>query len=135
MQFNILMPGRAIGISEPPHRKIELAFPAAGIYLLATHRSTGAVLIGNNKEDAMDCSQTICFTWDALTPDPIVSTPLRYPGATVMAYLKALVTPEPSDGTALGSAMPSGRLFGAVKASLWVLAAIGSGIMLSFVCG
>jgi hypothetical protein len=133
-QFNISSLSQAIGISEPPHRKFKLAFAPAGIYLPTTKRFSQTITLGTMKEDAMNSSQTICPTWDDLGSDNIVSTPIRYRSTMLMAYLKALVTPEPSDDTAVVSDLPPGRLFGAVKASLWAFAAVGTGIVLAFIC-
>jgi hypothetical protein len=51
-----------------------------------------------------------------------------------MAYLKALATPEPSAASEPVPGLHTCRVFGAVKASLWALVAVGLGIILAVVC-
>jgi hypothetical protein len=82
----------------------------------------------------MDCCETARPVWGDLGSDHFFLTTLRSRSATVRAYLKALATPEPSDTTELVSELPPGRLFGAVKASLWAFVAVGLGVLLAMVC-
>jgi hypothetical protein len=82
----------------------------------------------------MNCCQTIRPFWGDIEPArPPVNTS-RTRSTALMAFLSALVTPEPSDTAEFVSKLPPGRLFGAFKASFWALAAIGVGIILSLVC-
>jgi hypothetical protein len=82
----------------------------------------------------MNCCETIRPTWRDIEPASFPSNTLPLRSTTVLAYLKALGTPEPSGDAEFVSALPPGRLFGAVKASLWALVAIGLGIVLALVC-
>jgi hypothetical protein len=82
----------------------------------------------------MSCCETIRPAWGDIEPASLVPYTLPSRSATVLAYLKALGTPEPSGDTEFVSALPPGRLFGAVKASLWALVAVGLGIGLALVC-
>jgi hypothetical protein len=82
----------------------------------------------------MNCSQTICTPREGLRSDRLIPNAPGYRGAAAMAYLKALATPEPSAASEPVPGLPTGRVFGAVKASLWALVAVGLGIILAVVC-
>jgi hypothetical protein len=82
----------------------------------------------------MNCCQTIRPVWGDIEPATIPANSMQTRSATVMAYLRALATPEPSDEAELVPQLPPGRLFGAFKASFWVLAAVGLGILLALAC-
>lgn len=82
----------------------------------------------------MNCSQTICSPRGGLRSDRFFPYALRSHGTAAMIYLKALVTPEPSDATEPVPGLPTGRVFGAVKTSLWALVAVGLGVVLAMVC-
>lgn len=82
----------------------------------------------------MNCCETIRPTWGDIEPASVVSNTRASRSTRVMAYLKALMTPEPSDTGELVLELPPGRLFGAVKAVLWALVAVGLGIVLALGC-
>jgi hypothetical protein len=82
----------------------------------------------------MNCCQTIRPVWGDIEPATFPANTMQTRSATVMAYLTALVTPEPSGEAEFVPQLPPGRLFGAFKASFWALAAVGLGILLALVC-
>jgi hypothetical protein len=82
----------------------------------------------------MNCSHTIRpLKGGFRTEDLSFNTP-PYRGAAIMAYLKALVTPEPSNEAEPSPTLPTDRLFGALKTSLWASAGVGIGIVLATLC-
>jgi hypothetical protein len=82
----------------------------------------------------MNCSHTIRSLEGGFRTDGFSWNAQSRRGAAIMAYLKALVTPEPSNEAEPLPELPTDRLFGALKTSLWASAAIGLGVVLATLC-
>ncbi len=64
----------------------------------------------------------------------LISPGMRRQAAAIMAYLGAVVAPEPTDPPQPPAGMHERRIFGVVKALVWVMVSIGTGVALAVMC-
>jgi hypothetical protein len=82
----------------------------------------------------MNCSHTIRPFRSVFKAGGSSFCARQYRRSAIVAYLKALATPEPSNEVEPVLALPTGRVFGALKTSLWASAAVGLGVLLATLC-
>jgi hypothetical protein len=82
----------------------------------------------------MNCSHTIRHQRGVFRTAGFSFNARPYRRPAILVYLKALVTAEPSNEAEPVPALPTGRVFGALKTSLWASAAVGLGVLLATLC-
>lgn len=83
----------------------------------------------------MDCCDTSKAYMGCQNTFPELMSPgMRRQAASIMAYIGAVVAPEPTDPPPPFAGPHESRFFAIVKTSVWFAIAIGIGVALATVC-